>query len=968
MTHLPLLPKDMLLPQGARPFGDLLSYLERSDMESTPPIQGLVLSYALLHALGPHIKSLPMLEALKVLAELPLHLDFPTVYAWEREGSWLKASEADYHAQQAKNQYEQIIDGPRPSQAYAIPKDITKGDMYFATWSKWVSEQSSEDIDNIFKKSAQAIEQVLRCYYQVNEKEFYLLDVVNNENVSRFFNDFSVAPSDKNNLKVLSLLLEEGNSFPHSLTALSVIYGDIASFVSSLSKVSQTPLEISETWGALGLAPSMNNGSFDISISGFTALSKILFPDKLKEVVFLKKGREPRTLFGHNHICSPPQDTHVLFEQTWQKEFHALPKGSVVYTVSPPQSNDIGHLSFLVPKGLFMRSDKREELKQLLVYASLAQAPLLLDASFKCVDDLSSVITHENLSIPLIVLFGDDTALQSSRHMVDRVFEVLHPSFATRQEFLKDLTPLFSSDFLDRVAQACVSSSTLITAKKWLANNPHSSWADMRKFSLSLTKTGKQVSLPQIDVVNIPPLVAEKEVFETLEKWVQLFEKPHLHNKGTPKGMLLEGPSGCGKTLFVQHLAQRSKVNLFAPSSSDVAKDPSLVQKIYQEASMHAPCILFFDEGDGLIEDPITPFGINLELRNIVNAMMAAIDGVSQSEGVVTIIATHRGIRPDPASIRSGRLSQMLKVDYPSSMLREKMWQAYIQKEDLKLDTSLKDLATFSRGLSGADIAELSSRVKLRQENKKVTTRELSLLMDDLFWGDSPTQQTPEEERYRVAVHEMGHALVALSYNWLVPRVTCRPKSKGSFEGVTYILREEEGSTLMDRNKWWQYVQILLGGLVAEEIVFGSHGTGVSGDLNSLNKMVRHAQTTSLVREELMIFPCNNADWSDQLRIFVEQEGEVLVDFIKKATSAVLTANKDLLLQASNTLQQDKEWGLTDIELMKERVKRVNPPVPVLSKSLPKNGQEKRSVVQKAVFLSEQQTPSHTMHSKKSKP
>ena len=962
MNHLPSFPKEMLLPSGARPLGKLLSYLENPQFEEDPPIASLVLSYALLHALSANMKSLPVLSTLKVLSELPLHLDFPKVLTWEREGAWLKISEDDYQGQQAKNQYEQMIDGPRPSQAYAIPNDVSKGDMYFLTWSRWLAEQSSSDLKEILESSAHAIEQALRCYFQKSDHEnFYLLDIFQNDNLVLFFNDLALTSQEKNNLKMLALLMEEGACFPHCLTALKNLEGGLPAFFASLSKVSETLLGISNCWEDLGLSPSESHAEVDISVSGFASLSKVLGTEKLKHLVFLKKGHTPSSLFGYGHVLTPPQNTHELFSQQWEKEFKSIPSNSVVYIISPPHSSDNHYLSLLCPNGLFVRSDKEEELKQLLKYASLAQVPVLLDSSWVCVEKISTLLSRNNHSLPLVVLFGKEEAIQKYRHAVDRVFEVSHPSFAQRQNFLKDLTSMFPPDLLDRVAQACVQASTLITAKKWLINNPKASWVDMRKFSLSLTKTGKKITLPQIDVANIPPLVAEKEVFEMLDKWVELFEHPHLHNKATPKGMLLEGPSGCGKTLFVQHLAQRSKVTLFAPSSSDIAKDPSLVQKIYQEASMHAPCILFFDEGDGLIEDPITPFGINLELRNVVNAMMAAIDGVSQSEGVVTIIATHRGIKPDPAAIRSGRLSQMLKVDYPSSVLREKMWQAYIDKEGLTLDTSLKELSVLSRGLSGADIAEVSSRIKLAQEKKKVTTRDLSMIMDNLFWGDSPTKQTPQDERFRVAVHEMGHALVALSYNWLVPRVTCRPKSKGDFEGVTYILREEEGSTLMDRTKWWQYVQILLGGLVAEEVVFGSHGTGVLGDLKSLNNLVRHAQKTSLVREELLTFPCDTSDWSDTLRVFVEEEGEVLVGLIRQATRCVIESNKGVLIEASQKLQQDKEWGLTDLEQFRKSIVSVETTVPVLSKA---HQQVKGFSVQKGSTLLEKQGLPQTLHTK----
>lgn len=315
-----------------------------------------------------------------------------------------------------------------------------------------------------------------------------------------------------------------------------------------------------------------------------------------------------------------------------------------------------------------------------------------------------------------------------------------------------------------------------------------------------------------------------------------------------PRGFLLAGPPGSGKTLLAKCLAGEAGVNFIAATGSDfsgqfVHDGTRIAKKLFKTARKMTPCIIFIDEIDGLgkrTHSDGTNAVVEREFNRTINRFLAEIDGFSTSEGIIIIGATNHPDEVDPALRREGRLERVIHVPLPLQKEREALFRLYTQPLSLSDGIDLKRLSRLSSGMSPAAIAYVCNHagvLAVRRGADKTSMQDLEEAIAINHMGDdqSAGAALDAETRERIAVHELGHALIALKTGVAhVESVTIVPR--GPSLGATYAV-DPSDIPLKTQSQIEQRIQMLLGGMVSERMMLGSTSTGAGADLSEASKL-----------------------------------------------------------------------------------------------------------------------------------
>jgi cell division protease FtsH len=317
-----------------------------------------------------------------------------------------------------------------------------------------------------------------------------------------------------------------------------------------------------------------------------------------------------------------------------------------------------------------------------------------------------------------------------------------------------------------------------------------------------------------------------------------------------PKGVLLVGPPGTGKTLLARAVAGESGVPFFAMSGSEfvemfVGVGASRVRDLFVQAKDRAPCIVFIDELDAVGKSRAGGgvFAANEEREQTLNQLLVEMDGFDAGIGIVIMAATNRPEVLDKALLRAGRFDRTVLVDRPDVKGREAILKVHARRLKLAPSVDLKVIAQRTPGMVGADLANVVNEAALasaRRDGTSVEAKDFEEAIDRIQLGlKKEGRVMSDAERRRVAWHEAGHALVALSVKHADPvhRVTIIPRSIGAL-GATLQLPTED-RYLMTREELTDALTVLLGGRTAEEIVFTDVSTGASNDLERASELAR---------------------------------------------------------------------------------------------------------------------------------
>lgn len=347
------------------------------------------------------------------------------------------------------------------------------------------------------------------------------------------------------------------------------------------------------------------------------------------------------------------------------------------------------------------------------------------------------------------------------------------------------------------------------------------------------------------DVAGIDEVEAEiSEVVDYLkgpEKYQAIGAKP-------PKGVLLSGPPGTGKTLLARATAGEARVPFFHASSSEfvemvVGVGASRVRELFQAARDAAPSIIFIDEIDaiGRKRSGSLAVGGHDEREQTLNQILTEMDGFSSSEGIVVLAATNRPDVLDPALLRPGRFDRSITVHAPDQAGRLQILRVYAGNVKLAADVDLDTVSRITPGMTGAELANLVNEAALlavKRSHPAVTHKDLLDALEKVQLGTARNVVMPEDERKRTAYHESGHALLGMLEPGADPVRKISIIPRGRALGVTLSTPDTDRYGYDEKYLRGKIVGAL-GGMVAEELVFGVVTTGAESDLQTSTHLAR---------------------------------------------------------------------------------------------------------------------------------
>jgi len=369
--------------------------------------------------------------------------------------------------------------------------------------------------------------------------------------------------------------------------------------------------------------------------------------------------------------------------------------------------------------------------------------------------------------------------------------------------------------------------------------------------ALSFGKSKAKLSSSTQKKVTFKDVAGVDEAKEELQEIIDFLREPQKFQKlggRIPKGVLLMGAPGTGKTLMARAVAGEANVPFFSISGSDfvemfVGVGASRVRDLFEQGKKNAPCIVFIDEIDAVGRHRGAGLGGGHDEREqTLNQLLVEMDGFESNEGVILVAATNRPDVLDPALLRPGRFDRRITVSRPDVKGREGILDVHTKKIPMSDDVDVAVLARGSSGFSGADLASLVNEAALnaaRYNQKVVRMHDFESAKDKVLMGAERRSLIISEDEKRVtAIHEAGHALLAVMLPQAEPihKVTIIPR--GMALGLTQQLPVDEKHNY-SREYLEDQIAILLGGRIAEEITIGSITTGAGNDLERATEMAR---------------------------------------------------------------------------------------------------------------------------------
>ena len=428
--------------------------------------------------------------------------------------------------------------------------------------------------------------------------------------------------------------------------------------------------------------------------------------------------------------------------------------------------------------------------------------------------------------------------------------------------------------------------------------------------------------------MSLSNIVGLESVKEELRYYLDFIKNKEKYEKWTvklPKGILLVGPPGTGKTLLVKTLAKEISLPVIHTSGSEfvemyVGVGASRVRKLFARARTHKNgCIIFIDEIDAIGKKRANGNEGSSERDTTLNQLLVEIDGFSSDDNILVFGATNLVKNLDSALLRSGRFDKKVYFDPPNKQERIKLFELYMKNVEKTKDVCYEKLAELTSGLNGADVANICNQskinaiqehIKLNDEDSEI--REISMnninkAIDEVMIGrEKPERKMEKGERERVAHHEAGHAIMSfiLKDSSHPIKVSILPRGENA---LGFSQPKPEDRKLYTQNYLLAQICVLLGGRVAEKIIYGNYSSGASDDIE---------KATTIVKHWFLTWGMDNS--SGALNYLELDQNKISEDMINKIRTFIKDAEKFTY----NILNSNKEYiiSLAKLLLNKETI------------------------------------------------
>ena len=441
--------------------------------------------------------------------------------------------------------------------------------------------------------------------------------------------------------------------------------------------------------------------------------------------------------------------------------------------------------------------------------------------------------------------------------------------------------------------------------------------------------------------VTFKDVAGADEEKEELTEIVEFLKNPNEFSKlgaRIPKGVLLVGPPGTGKTLLAKAVAGEADAPFFSISGSDfvemyVGVGASRVRDLFKEAKKSQPSIIFIDEIDAVGRHRGAGMGGGHDEREqTLNQLLVEMDGFGVNEGVIVIAATNRPDILDPALLRPGRFDRQVTVGYPDIKGREEILKVHARNKPLAPDVDLRQIAATTVGFTGADLENLLNEAALlaaKHKKMAITMDEIEeATMKVVVGSEKKSRKITEKDKKITAYHEAGHAISSYYLDNQDPVTHISIVPRGMAAGFTLYTPEQDKMHMM-KSRMLDDIVSLLGGRVAEKIIFGDISTGASNDIQRATEIARNMITKYGMSEKLgpIAFGSDNDEvflgknythtrnYSENIAAAIDREVEAIINNAYNRTETILTEHIDQLHLVSDALIKleriDKEQFLS---------------------------------------------------------
>ena len=387
---------------------------------------------------------------------------------------------------------------------------------------------------------------------------------------------------------------------------------------------------------------------------------------------------------------------------------------------------------------------------------------------------------------------------------------------------------------------------------QWMSKRLMKNAGGANSMMFGMGKSNAKVYVKSSEGIRFADVAGEDEAKENLQEIVDYLHNPSKYKEigaSMPKGVLLVGPPGTGKTMLAKAVAGESNVPFFSMSGSEfvemfVGMGASKVRDLFKQAKEKAPCIVFIDEIDAIGQKRNAGnFGGNDEREQTLNQLLTEMDGFEDNSGVIILAATNRPESLDPALTRPGRFDRRVPVELPDLKGREEILKVHARKVKVASDVDFNKIARMASGASGAELANIVNEAALRavRDGRKFATQaDLEESIEVVIAGyQKKNAILSDSEKWTVAIHEIGHALVAAlqSHSAPVQKIAIIPRTSGAL-GYTMQVDEDE-RYIMTKEELENKIATLTGGRAAEEVMLGTISTGAANDIEQATKLAR---------------------------------------------------------------------------------------------------------------------------------